>query len=675
MPDVHDVIAGKGEFMKVRETLLAAACVVLLSGRAVAQAPSADVNANLFGARESATGVSLSPSGTLVSYIAPAPGGGAVAFVANVQTGDVKPFLNSGSGPQRLRWCAFVTEQRLVCRYTAIIDDAGVLVPFSRLIAINWDRSGMKELGQKASFYDAGYRQDDGDIIDWLPGGDGSVLMARAYVPEAGKSGTRMVRSQDGLGVDRIDTASLKVTPLEGAKRDVSYYLSDGLGNVRLMAMAGVENGVADQMLTGKSRYFYRPVGSHDWKPLTAFVTGDDFQPLAVDATSNSLYALKPLDGRDALYRIKLDDSRSAELVASNKTVDIDNVIRSANGQKVIGYTYVVDKRETEYFDPEYKALARSLGQAIPKLPLIQFEGASADGNKILVFAGSDSDAGRYYVFDKQSKNLAEIMLVRPDLENRPLASVKTVAVASPDGVTIPAYLTIPAGKDAKNLPAVVLPHGGPSARDEWGFDWLAQYLAARGYAVLQPNYRGSAGFGDAWLVKNGFKSWRTSIGDITASAHWLVSQGIADPKRLAVVGWSYGGYAALQSAVTEPTLFKAVAAIAPVTDLAMLKAESADYTNSQLVADFVGSGPHIAEGSPLRHASEIKVPVLLVHGDMDLNVRVAESEKMEGALRAAGTPVEFLRFKGLDHQLEDDSARIEMLTKIGQLLDRTIGH
>jgi len=266
-------------------------------------------------------------------------------------------------------------------------------------------------------------------------------------------------------------------------------------------------------------------------------------------------------------------------------------------------------------------------------------------------------------------------MLVRPELENQKLANVRPVSVKSPDGVTIPAYLTVPPGKEAKNLPAVVLPHGGPSDRDEWGFDWLAQFLAAKGYAVLQPEYRGSAGFGDAWLLQNGFKSWRTSIGDITASAHWLADQGIADPKRLAIVGWSYGGYAALQAAATDPSLFKAVAAIAPVTDLALLKEEARDYVNWQIVADFVGSGPHVVEGSPLRHASAIRVPVLLVHGDMDQNVGVLQSEKMDAALRAAGTPVEFLRFKSLDHQLEDSAARTEMLTKIGQLLDRTIGH
>ena len=655
--------------------VLAAVAAAWASGASAAPAGTSDLNAALFGLRPSAVGVDLSPSGNQVAYVTPAPGGEAVAFIANVQTGDAKPFLKSGNGPEKLRWCSFVTEQRLVCKYGGVVDQAGMLIPFSRLIAVNSDGSGMKELGQSQSFYDADYRQYDGNIIDWLPGSGGSVLMERSYIPEAGNGATRMVRRTDGLGVDRIDTNTLKVSVVEGARRDASFYLSDGVGNVRVMGAAGTANGVVDQLLTGKTRYYYRPIGTHDWKTLIDYVKDEDLDALAVDPTNNALYLLKPLDGRKALYRMKLDGSGATELVASHPQVDIDGVVRSANGQKVIGYTYAVDREQVEYFDPEYKALSEALSKAIPNLPLVRFEGASTDGNKILMFAGADNDPGRYFVFDKQSKNLAEIMLERPDLENRPLATMKPVNVSVGDGVTVPAYLTLPPGKAAKNLPAVILPHGGPASRDRWGFDWLVQYLASRGYAVLQPEYRGSAGYGDGWLLQNGFKSWRTSIGDITASAHWLAAQGIADPNRLAVVGWSYGGYAALQSAVTEPALFKAVVAIAPVTDLEMLKQEASDYTNAQIVADYIGSGPNIAEGSPLRHAAAIKAPVLLVHGDMDWTVRIAESEKMDVALATSGVDVNFLRYKGLDHQLEDSDARIEMLTDIGKLLDRTIGH
>jgi dipeptidyl aminopeptidase/acylaminoacyl peptidase len=650
---------------------LLAAAVAVLASAAAGQASAGDTDAALFGARESAVALDISPSGQFVSYIAPAKSGGSVAFIADVAAGTAKPFLNSGAGGERLRWCYFVTDLRLICRYTAIVDDAGLLIGFSRLIAVNSDGSDLKQLGQASSFYDAGYRQFDGEILDWLPGAGGSVLMAREYVRESGNSNTRMVRRKSGFGVDRIDTMNLKSTPVEPPRQEAGEYMTDGRGNVRLMSLMDINS---DQV-TGRSKYSYRPAGSRDWKPLTDYVEDEDFDPLAVDATNDSLYVLKPLNGRKALYRIKLDGTMATELVASHDRVDIDNVIRSANGQRVIGYTFAVEKRTGEYFDPEYKALVAALGRAIPTLPIVDIDRASADGSKVLIFAGADNDAGRYFVFDKKTKNLAEIMLVRPDLENRQLASVRPVVVAAADGTPVPAYLTTPPGKQAKNLPAVVLPHGGPSSRDEWGFDWLAQYLAARGYAVLQPNYRGSAGFGDAWLMENGFKSWRTSIGDITSSAKWLVSQGIADPKRLAIVGWSYGGYAALQSAATDPTLFKAVAAIAPVTDLALVKKEAENYTNWQVTAKFVGSGPHIVEGSPLKHAADIRVPVLLIHGDKDQNVGVQQSDRMEAALRAAGAQVEYLRFKGLDHQLDDSAARQEMLTKIGQLLSRTIGH
>jgi len=278
-------------------------------------------------------------------------------------------------------------------------------------------------------------------------------------------------------------------------------------------------------------------------------------------------------------------------------------------------------------------------------------------------------------LFNKASKTLGEMIAVRPNLAGRSLATVKPISYPAADGTSIPAYLTLPPGKDAKNLPAVVLPHGGPTSRDEWGFDWLSQFLASRGYAVIQPEYRGSGGFGDAWLAQNGFKGWRTSIGDISAAARYLAGQGIADPKRTAIVGWSYGGYAALQSAATEPSLYKAVVAIAPVTDLALMKTEAQDFSNYKETAAFIGDGPHLVQGSPLRQVAAIQAPVLLIHGDRDVNVNFEQSQKMQQALQAAGKQSEFLSFGGLDHQLEDNEARASMLLKIGQLLDRTIGH
>jgi dipeptidyl aminopeptidase/acylaminoacyl peptidase len=293
----------------------------------------------------------------------------------------------------------------------------------------------------------------------------------------------------------------------------------------------------------------------------------------------------------------------------------------------------------------------------------------SADASKVLIFASSDSDPGRYYLFDKSSRQLGELMLKRPQLEKATLAAVKPLSYPSANGVPIPAYLTLPPGKEAKGLPTVILPHGRPTARDEWGFDWLAQFLASQGYAVLQPNYRGSSGYGAQWMKENGFRGWRTSIGDIAAGAKWLAQQGIADPRRVNIVGWSYGGYAALQAAATEPDLFKSVVAIAPVTDLAFHKARAENYTTGRIEAEFIGSGPHVTEGSPARNAERIAAPVLLFHGDKDLNVPVDEARLIDKALRAAGKRAQLVVYPSLAHDLDDSTARTDMLTKIAAFL------
>ncbi len=649
----------------------AAAALALMACHASAQSTSLATDAADFGAREAAQNMDLSPDGNHIVYVGPGPGRASIVLVGDLTTGDAKPVIRSTADPEAFSWCAFAGNDRLVCRYFAVVADAGHLLGFGRLIALGNDGSNVKALGQRSSAFDARIRQFDGTVIDWLPANNGSVMMTRDFVPEEGKMDTNIVRSADGLGVVIIDTRSLKADIIERPNKTAGGFMSDGNGHVRIMIVPEVTRG---ESVTARVRYQYRTANSRDWQMLVDYQK-DDFVPLAIDSSIDSLYALKKLNGRYALFRVKLDGSLSTEQVAANSQVDIDDVVRIGRGQRVIGYTYVDDRRRTVYFDPTYDKLAKSLSKAIPKLPLVEFVTASADGNKVLLFAGSDADPGHYYLFDKSKKSLGEVLQARPQLAQRTLATVKSITYAAPDGAQIPAYLTLPPGSSGKNLPAVVLPHGGPSARDEWGFDWLAQFLAARGYAVIQPNYRGSAGFGDAWLGEKGFKAWRTSIGDVTAAARWLSSQGIADPNRLAIVGWSYGGYAALQSAVTEPTLYKAVVAVAPIIDLGKLKRDANYYVTDKIVADIVGSGPHIDEGSPLRHAAAIQAPVLLAHGDKDNNVFVDHSRDMADALLGAGKQVEYLEFKGLYHSLEDSSARTELLTKIGQLLDRTIGH
>lgn len=648
---------------------VATAALMVSAAASEAAAATLAEDASAFGAREAVVAPRLSPDGSSVMYLTPGPGPKTFAVISNLETGKSQILVSSDGNPESLRWCNYSAPTRAVCRIDANVNTIGYLLGMQRLVAMNTDGSDPRLLGQPERNTDAYLRQFDATVLDWRNGADGQVLMAREYVPEVGKIGSNIVDKREGLGVDLVDTRTLKSKRIEPPNPVASGYLTDGRGNVRLMAV--VEEKA--RAYTGRSKYFYRIRGSRDWKSLTDYQK-DEFQPLAVDTEIDAVYALKKKDGRDALYAVSMDGSLTSRLVAENARVDIDDVLRSGDGHRVIGYTFVGEKRERVYFDTEFKALAESLSRALPKLPLVTFVDSTADGRKLLIFAGSDNDPGRFYLFDRDKKTLNEAMIERPQLEGRTLATVKHVSVRAVDGTQIPAYLTLPPGKPATNLPAIVLPHGGPSARDEWGFDWLSQFLAARGYAVIQPQYRGSAGYGKEWLNDNGLKNWRTAMSDITASARWLVSEKIADPNRLAMVGWSYGGYSALMQGALEPSLYKAIVAIAPVTDLQMLKDDFRHFRNAQVIEEFIGSGPHIVEGSPLKRVSAIRAPVLLVHGDLDTNVYIRHADAMEAALRRSGTAVEYLRYKGLDHQLRDANARTEFLTKMGQLLERTIG-
>ena len=632
-----------------------------------AAAPPADP-AKVFGSRESILDVSLSPSGRKIAFIAPGPGQATVLYTVDAAGGGAAKRAGSADGkPERLSSCGWVSEVRLVCTVFLVTDDTGVMagkpVGVTRLIALNEDGTNLKLLSRPSRPDDLYVSFGGGNIIDWLPGDDGAVIMGREYVPE-GKIGTRMYDKREGYGADRIDTNDLGTKPVEPPKKNASRYISDGRGTIRIMGMRDIAGATGYD--SGKTTFHYRPKGSRDWKDLSTYnaMTSEGFYPIAVDPDLDVAYGYKRVDGRDMLYSMALDGSKKETRVFAHPAVDVAGTVRIGRSRRVVGATYATDKTEAAYFDPELDRLAKALSKALPGLPLIRFEDASADEKKLLLWAGSDVDPGRYYLFDKETKQLNELMLARPQLEHATLAPMKHVTYKAADGTEVPAYLTLPVGGAAKGLPAIVMPHGGPSARDEWGFDWLAQFYASRGYAVLQPNYRGSAGYGEAWFQNNGFQSWRTAIGDVNDAGRWLVKEGIADPAKLAIVGWSYGGYAALQSGVLDPDLYKAVVAIAPVTDLGLIVEESRTWSSSKVVQDFIGSGPHLREGSPAQNADRIKAPVLMFHGDHDLNVEVRHARLMEDRLKAAGKKAELVVYPALDHQLEDSAARTDMLTR-----------
>ena len=666
--------------MKIK-LLCATAMVAAGSAGAHAQTKpplTAAAAAKAFGAREYVGNISLSPDGAKVALVVPDGGRGAYLQIADFASGKPPVTIMRTSGdPDRLFGCRWASSARLVCT-VYFVDDRTETTPIglTRLIAINADGSDLKMVSDRTNERALGYANNGGEIIDWTGdgSGDGSVMMMHVAVPERA-IGTNLASSKEGLGVDIVDTKRLTRRLVESPRLGVDSYLTDGVGHVRVVgSITSGSNGYMGRTIS----YGYRRAGQRDFWPLGSYaigaLTGRGLLPVAVDPKLDAAYAFDDEGGRRALVRIALDGSKRRELVVANPSYDIDDVIRIGRQQRVVGAGWAGEQRQVEFFDPELKALSGALGRALPKQPLVRFLDATADEKQLLLFAGGDDDAGRYYLYDKASHKLETVMSVRPQLDGVALAQQRPITFKAADGTPIPGYLTLPPGGAGKTLPAIVMPHGGPSARDEWGFDWLVQFFANRGYAVLQPNFRGSAGYGETWFEKNGFQSWRTAIGDVDDGARWLVSQGIADPRKLAIVGWSYGGYAALQGAVVDPALYKAVVAVAPVTDFDQLRNEHRWFTNFPIVDRMIGSGPHVAEGSPARHAAQITAPVLLFHGDHDLNVRIDESRLMANRLRDAGKTVEFVEFKGLDHQLEDSAARAQLLEKADAFLRAAMG-
>ncbi len=627
-------------------------------------------DAAAFGAMETIFDAELSADGNKLVYVGGGAGAATMAVVIDLVTGNVTQATRGDGKPINIGSCGWSANDRLVCRLWGMERVDGAIYTVRRTVAMDIDGKNQVFLGQRDTLEQKAKRLNDGRVIDWMNGVDGKVLMQRVYVPQETTGRITGRNAAKGIGVDLIDTRTGKATVVEKAGEDVGEYIADGTGRVRIITAETVnEQGY----LKGIETHSFRMANDDRWHKLGTFTAdrsgggrGTGITPIAVDPRANVVYVLDTLDGRHALYKISLDESMKRELVYASDKVDVDGVVTIGRSGRVIGAVYTTDRRRVHYFDPDYQKLHEMISKALPKSPLIDFISASADEQLLVVHASGDVDPGNWYLYDRKKKSLGIISPSRPALQGKTLAQVKTISYAAADGTQIPAYLTLPPGvAEAKNLPAIVLPHGGPGARDEWGFDWLSQYFAQRGYVVLQPNFRGSGGYGDAWFANNGFRGWKTSVGDVCDAGRWLIAQGMADDSKLAVFGWSYGGYAALQANVLAPGLFNATIAVAPVTDLELLKSKgSLDYVNAFLEADFVGSGAHVKEGSPAQNAEAFIVPVLMFHGDMDLNVDIGQSRFMDKQLKKAGKSSELVVYPDLEHSLRDGTVRADMLRK-----------
>lgn len=401
----------------------------------------------------------------------------------------------------------------------------------------------------------------------------------------------------------------------------------------------------------------------------------DEVTPLGFGIDPNILYIRAYHEKRLAIFKVNLADKNSTrELVFSDPVYDVNGgLVYSPLTRDVIGISYSANGGFT-FFDPELKKLQASIDKAMPNSKNFIYA-FSKDMQTFLVFSSSDVDSGTFYVGRRNPIRLNAVAYRYKQLESALMSPTKRYDYKARDGLAIEAYLTLPKNSAGKKLPTIIFPHGGPIARDDDNFDYWTQYFADKGYAVLQMNFRGSAGQGLDFR-NAGLKNWGMEMqNDIEDGARKLIADGIADEQSLCILGASYGGYAALMGAVKTPDFYKCVVSVAGVSNVFELVKDNRSFWRSYNVVDeqIGNDNKHLKEISPVNYADKIKVPVLLVHGDDDRQVPVKHSTQMRDALLKAGKNVTYLELPDEDHYLTNNENRVATFKAIDSFLDKNL--
>ncbi len=424
---------------------------------------------------------------------------------------------------------------------------------------------------------------------------------------------------------------------------------------------------------------WYRHNEASPWQQLAqASVTEDLWTPLGVPDDSDTLVVLSR-DGRDtwAMFNYDVAVRRMTEMRIGHPTEDLIGTDEDAT-QNIIRATTHGLKPTTYWFDPRWDQLQRSIDKVLPDAVNIL---RGDPRGKILVLSYSDRDPGRWMLFDTNKMTLHEIARSKQGIDTSAMQPMQTLTYAATDGLTIPAYLTLPDGP-ARPRPMIVYIHGGPVARDEWGWNLDVQLLAAAGYVVFQPEFRGSAGFGRKF-EQAGYRQWGLAMqDDVTAGVKAMVDRGIADPARICIYGASYGGYAALWGLIKTPQLYRCGISLAGVTDIGERFSDWSDTNSSEVgrewlrfaVGDIGTMAAQFDAVSPEKHAEQIHVPVLLAHGTDDERVPIGHSKRMASALKAARGSVETHWYDDEGHGLVKVADIRDFDAALLDFLDRNIG-
>jgi dipeptidyl aminopeptidase/acylaminoacyl peptidase len=623
-----------------------------------------------FGTIPLVRGVVMSPDGNTLAWIQSDAAQERVVMY-DLATQKAKRWLDAGR-KAKLRDLVWVDDETLLIEASVTAQvghDAKREYEFFRLLAADVSGSGIRALLST----DANFNYVTGaELLAVRPSKSKAVYLSTwdfSANSQREEIGTRLAggRKDSGwvLTLFEVDTASGKGRIVaRGTPFTVDWAVD---GNGRVLARSE----------WNPSEHLYRLLAAdgNGWREIVKQSDGEQLQLVGPISDSTAILALGSRgQGRVRAWSIPLDGSPPT-ILAEDAERDVTSLRYDGIDRKALAAWLSGTRPELQWLDKPTEARYLSVARAFRGSQLVSYQESGTHGRALALVDGT-SRPPMYYVIDFATGKAVIVGDEYPALSGAALGEVSEITYAARDGTSIPALLTLPPGSLTKNLPMVVLPHGGPNSHDRYGFDWLAQFLATRGYAVLQPQFRGSTGYGEAFR-KAGDHQWGGLMqDDITDGVKALLDRGVADPRRICIVGASYGGYAALAGAAFTPDLYACAASIGGVSDLpAMLVYEDRQHGNeSNAVAywkENIGSAhdANTIAKSPARAAASVRAPILLIHGVDDTVVPIVQSQMMEQALKTAGRKAMLVRLPGEDHWLSRAETRIRVLKELESFL------
>lgn len=618
----------------------------------------------------------ISPSGTQIAMTIAMNNGHMNLAVLNLSPLG-KPKVIAGFDDADVRNLNWVNDERIV--YSALNRDiSGSRSESSGLFAINADGSDKRQL---VAFIDAVYTTGSGitsrmlnwqwNLYDTVDDGSPDIIVSESQFDA--------LDDFKALNLERLNTLTGKHVPVvANAPEGARNWLLDKKGEAR----------VVEAVSNGLETIYWRKGDDKTWTQLAQFklYSGEGFTPWYYDVRGTLFVRTAHKADTQALFRYdiatqKLEDEPLVALSGFDLNPDL---ILDSKTDQLMGLNYVADQEGTAWFDKDMRNLQKAIDAALPKGRTNKlYCGRCASTRFFLVRSRSDRQPGEYYIFDRQMVSLLRIGATRPWLQEAALGRRSFERVAARDGMSIPVYITRPASaQDKQALPTVVLVHGGPTVRGfDLGYERDAQFLASRGYLVIETEFRGSYGYGTK-LRKAGWKQWGLAMEDDLADAtNWAIKQGLADPKRICIMGGSYGGYAALMGPIRNPELYRCVVASSAVTDIDMMfdlhwsdfSEDWKQYGLPKLVGDRKADAEQFRATSPLQQAAKIKVPVFLAHGSEDSRVPIDHARKFRAAAESAGVKLEWLVYAEEGHGCRKPANNIDYLKRVEAFLAKSM--